>query len=333
MGLGNFLPVDHSKKSCSEITATSIDRPTRTDCEPSLVLKATSFVMLRDSSSKNILIVGSLRSLKDGTYPNLITRFENELMSNVVEKHLCDRILDGATTLALSSFDAIYLAIDPEDLITGNTPAKSLSQLVQLIVPSLKENANISWTTRTGQTMVESALKASSSLFDITVASQSDASQLITSTKSPDNAVLLNFPKKSVKPSLWTFTTDAPLIDESTLLTEEDLQKTTQTAQACNPKKAKKACKNCTCGLRELELMEQDDLPTAFKTNGSDIAVKSTDPAKLLVSVTGGKNFTSSCGSCYLGDAFRCSSCPYLGMPAFEPGQEVKLTTNMTDDI
>lgn len=62
---------------------------------------------------------------------------------------------------------------------------------------------------------------------------------------------------------------------------------------------SRKPCKNCTCGRKE------DD------ENGTSDGVT--------------REYKSACGSCHLGDAFRCSGCPYLGQPAFEPGEVVKL--------
>ncbi|XP_073515973.1 anamorsin [Phyllobates terribilis] len=115
---------------------------------------------------------------------------------------------------------------------------------------------------------------------------------------------------------LWTLSAsdmndeDVDLLDSDDLLDQDDLKKPPPSSLrlgGCGEggEKKRKACKNCTCGLAE-ELEES----------------KSAAP----------KPAVSACGNCYLGDAFRCASCPYLGMPAFKPGEKVLLNPGRLQD-
>nr|AFK11474.1 anamorsin [Callorhinchus milii] len=105
---------------------------------------------------------------------------------------------------------------------------------------------------------------------------------------------------------------DVDIIDSDELLDDDDLRKpdtASLRALGCGDVagKKKKACKNCTCGLAdELEVTSQSER---------------RKPAA-----------TSACGNCYLGDAFRCASCPYMGMPAFQPGETIRLTRSTLAD-
>jgi hypothetical protein len=110
----------------------------------------------------------------------------------------------------------------------------------------------------------------------------------------------------------WTMGTgdlaEMDLVDEDDLLNDG----VEVDSSACAPPAdggKKRACKNCSCGLAEVE---------AAELKGEQAKI---DP---LVRASG-------CGSCSKGDAFRCASCPFLGKPAFEPGQE-KVVLSMGDD-
>ena len=98
---------------------------------------------------------------------------------------------------------------------------------------------------------------------------------------------------------VWTISADDDddLIDEDTLVEEEELRAAAKpAADDCEMAEGRKACKNCSCGRAEAE------------------AAGATDAAP-----------TSACGSCYLGDGFRCAGCPYRGMPPFKPGEKVTI--------
>ncbi|KAK1347285.1 anamorsin-like protein [Hamiltosporidium tvaerminnensis] len=77
-------------------------------------------------------------------------------------------------------------------------------------------------------------------------------------------------------------------------LTEED--KTNNNKCDISTTKKKRTCANCTCGRKDE------------------------------------KEFKSKCGSCGLGDAFRCSDCPYKGFPPFKEGEEVFFNMDDNED-
>ena len=133
---------------------------------------------------------------------------------------------------------------------------------------------------------------------------------------------------KAAKAALWAL--DSPLLPDGgkSLLTPEDKARPECIFPSSEgkPVKRRRACKDCTCGLAEVEVQEEaqsaaaireaqrafflegdDDIPDALKK-----ATQGTEGIWPVEKRAEAKK-TSSCGNCYLGDAFRCMSCPYIG--------------------
>jgi len=114
----------------------------------------------------------------------------------------------------------------------------------------------------------------------------------------------------------WSKDSSADLIDESSLLSEVDIVRPNDPMEVDDTTCAtsKRACANCVCGRADKE------------ANG--------EKTKLTLAMIENPAVESSCGSCAMGDAFRCAGCPYKGLPAFKPGEKIVLPDDFfLDDI
>jgi anamorsin len=177
-------------------------------------------------------------------------------------------------------------------------------------------------------------------------------------SSSPENKVIaVPLPRRAVqdrklsKKAVWTLSSPStPSIDADSLLTTADRERP---VPVCGPAKSgapRRKCKGCTCELADLveEETTQDKIVVLDGSEGGG-ALEVSEQERLLIAAKNSSKATSSCGSCYLGDAFRCASCPYIGefpvpypcaslnclcnigLPAFRPGERVQINFGMDD--
>jgi len=286
------------------------------------------------------LAIGSLTTAEDGRYQSLIAGLEKD---GPVERQMSDRLLDGATTLVPSTYVSVHVALSTTDYskLSGDVSSlltlayKGLTPLGTLHLLNLSHN---------GFTKLPSELTLVG--FDIlstlpeqtTIIAQKPAQSNGTSAAPAAIALPRRRPdpaRASSKKALWTLNSPStPSIDAESLLTPADRERPVPTCEPVNPNgpRRKKACKNCSCGLAELEAEEAKQSKVVVLNGSIDgSAVEMTQAERLANAAKAAPKATSSCGSCFLGDAFRCASCPYLGLPAFKPGEKVEINLGMDD--
>ncbi|KAL5508219.1 DRE2 [Sanghuangporus vaninii] len=307
------------------------------------------------------LVLGTPATAQEGTYQRLIEELEK---SRMVEKMMVDRLVEGATTLVPASYGTIYAVVSQADL---DSLALNLSSLLPQLLAGLSthgtlhiQNASSNLPTvrpelervgfeiltekdDTGALIAQKVARFLAATTTTTTTTTTTSNASVTLNRPAAASVPLRRPtsdatKRSTKKALWTFSSPAPgtpRVDAEALLTPADRAR----PEPCAPPsgsgpRRRRACKGCTCGLAEIEAEEEKNATVVLidgAPDGGAREVKAQEKERLLRAAAMAPKMTSSCGNCALGDAFRCAGCPYLGLPAFKPGEKVEINFDMDD--
>jgi len=243
---------------------------------------------------------------------------------------MVDRLLDEATILPANSFTSAHIALSPSEYDS------QFPSLLKQVLAALAPHGTL-------QILNPPQRSLQTELTDAGFKILSTAGPLVAEKPASASVPLrlrrpIDPERKASKKALWTLTAPAtPSIDAESLLTDADRARPVPTCdpfvQDAGPRR-KKACKGCSCGLAEIEAEEERNAKVVLvdgAEGGSALEVAQGEKERLIKAAAAAPKATSSCGSCYLGDAFRCSSCPYLGLPAFNPGEKVEIDFGMDD--
>ncbi|UPL01063.1 hypothetical protein LCI18_011997 [Fusarium solani-melongenae] len=272
---------------------------------------------------------------------------------SVTDLQMLDRLSAGLVKLPSSTYDLVLILADASSML-GESLALMNRDVLGPVAEALKPNGRLQ--SQDGNSLEESTLSKEAVLAGL-VASRGgfekpdygDNEGAVTlkfglkkkNQPAPlaDGSVPLNLKKKKpveVKPvvpagvgfiDLSDDLDDDDLIDEDTLMTEEDLLRPINIPAECQPKagKRRRACKDCSCGLADRLAKEDAEKRAEADKKLESVKLATDDLAEIDFTVQGK---VGSCGNCSLGDAFRCDGCPYIGLPPFKPGEEVRLLNN-----
>lgn len=245
----------------------------------------------------------------------------------------CSKQKLPATSLPSGKFPSVHVVLSPSDYIALSPKLSALlSMLLPAITPLGLLHMTASWqdlpseVTLAGFTIISSRDDQETLIAQKPSFSQGASALLKKSASSSAAPAASRLPRrpldpetKSSKHALWTISSPSTLpIDAESLLTADDRTRpATCEPMANGTPRRKKACKGCTCGLAEFDEEERRSGNVVVldgAEGGATKEIAANEKESFAAAVRSSSNATSSCGSCFLGDAFRCASCPYLGM-------------------